>query len=316
MELLRRHGHDGHCGRGGEVDVILQIQAVGGEALYNNPDFNVVEAHTATHRQIWMRCDTGQFTDKRARQALGMAIDRPALIETLFKGKADLGNDHVIAPVFPYFDSSVPQRVKDADGAKSCSPMPDSPMASAPSCISVGCRRSRSSRSSSRRRSPTPGSHSNSPARASTRSTERSGAPPNPPTRHVRRGGARDRRLRTSRHARRVPQRGVKTGGVWNSSQYASPEFDAAFAKFQASVGVEAQTVAAKAIEEILLEDTPIVVPYFYYYISAISSKYTGVKVSALGQVFLKRRPRRRDGQVGGIGHDAVRVTPRALSRS
>jgi hypothetical protein len=30
-------------------------------------------------------------------------------------------------------------------------------------------------------------------------------------------------------------------------------------------------------------------VPYFYYYISAISSKYEGVKVSALGQVFLEK---------------------------
>jgi len=81
----------------------------------------------------------------------------------------------------------------------------------------------------------------------------------------------------------------LKTAGVWNSSQYSSPEFDADFAAFQASVGEEAQTAAAKKIEEILLEDTPIVVPYFYYYISAISSKYEGVKVSALGQVFLEK---------------------------
>ena len=106
------------AGVGGETDVILQFQAVGGEALYDNPDFNVLGFPAATHRQIWMRCDTGQFTDKRVRQAFGIASIAQALIETLFKGKADLGNDHVIAPVFPYFDSSVPQRSEGRRGRK------------------------------------------------------------------------------------------------------------------------------------------------------------------------------------------------------
>ena len=76
---------------------------------------------------------------------------------------------------------------------------------------------------------------------------------------------------------------------MWNSSQYSSPEFDAAFAAFQASLGLEAQTAAAKTLEEIMLEDTPVVVPYFYYYISAISTKFDGVNVSALGQIFLDK---------------------------
>ena len=43
----------------------------------------------------------GQFADKRVRQALGYSIDRQALVDTLFKGKADIGNDHVIAPDVP-----------------------------------------------------------------------------------------------------------------------------------------------------------------------------------------------------------------------
>ena len=49
----------------GEVDTLVQFQVVGGEALFDNPDFTVVGFPTATHRQIWMRCDTGQFADKR-----------------------------------------------------------------------------------------------------------------------------------------------------------------------------------------------------------------------------------------------------------
>ena len=48
-----------------------------------------------------MRCDTGQFKDKRVRQALALTIDRPALIQSLFKGKAVQANDHVICAGLP-----------------------------------------------------------------------------------------------------------------------------------------------------------------------------------------------------------------------
>ena len=102
----------------GEVDTLVQFQVIGGDALFNDENFTVVGFPAATHRQIWMRCDTGQFADPKVRQALGMCIDRQALIDTLFKGQADIGNDHVIAPMYPYFDASVPQRERDTEGAK------------------------------------------------------------------------------------------------------------------------------------------------------------------------------------------------------
>ncbi len=47
----------------GEVDTLVQFQVIGGDALFNDPNFNVVGFPAATHRQIWMRCDTGQFAD-------------------------------------------------------------------------------------------------------------------------------------------------------------------------------------------------------------------------------------------------------------
>ena len=44
----------------------------------------------------------------------------------------------------------------------------------------------------------------------------------------------------------------LSTKGVWNASQYSSPEFDAAFKAFQSAVGVDAQKAAAGKIETIL----------------------------------------------------------------
>ncbi len=78
-----------------------------------------------------------------------------------------------------------------------------------------------------------------------------------------------------------------KSKGVWNSSQYSSPEFDAAFKAFQSAVGIDAQKTACATIEKIMNEDVPAAIPYWYDYLSGYSKKFTGVYTCALGQMFL-----------------------------
>ena len=274
----------------GEVDTLVQFQVVGGEALFDNPDFNVVGFPAATHRQIWMRCDTGQFADKRVRQALGLSIDRPALIETLFKGQADLGNDHVIAPVYPFFDASVPQRERDIDAAKQLladAGFPDGMSA----VLHFG----------KLQEIPELAQLIQAQAAEAGFTLELAGEsldtfygaqwcpaePADPPC-----SGAAELGIVDYGH-RATPDvylnAALSTGGIWGSSQYSSPEFDAAFAAYQSAIGLEAQTAACKTIEEILVEDTPVVIPYFYNYISGWSTKFADIKVSALGQIFLDK---------------------------
>ena len=78
----------------------------------------------------------------------------------------------------------------------------------------------------------------------------------------------------------------LKTKGVWNASQYSSPAFDQAFTDFQTAVGVDAQKAACNKIETILLEDTPIGLPYFYNYFGGQLEGLQRVYTSALGQMF------------------------------
>ena len=78
----------------------------------------------------------------------------------------------------------------------------------------------------------------------------------------------------------------LKSKGIWNSSQYNSPDFDAAFSSFQKAVGVDAQKAACNKIETILLEDTPIGLPYFYNYLAGSSKTFSGFYASGLGQAF------------------------------
>jgi peptide/nickel transport system substrate-binding protein len=273
-----------------EVDMIGQFQVVGGEALFDNPDFNVVGFPASTHRQIWMRCDTGQFVDKRVRQALGLSIDRQALVETLFRGEAEIGNDHVIAPLYPYFDPSVPQRERDVEQARQLladAGFPDGLTAT----LHFG----------DLQEIPELAQLIQAQAAEAGFTLELAGEsldtfygaqwcpaePADPPC-----SGAAELGIVDYGH-RATPDvflsAALSTGGVWNSSQYSSEAFDAAFAEYQSSIGVEAQTAACKKLQEIMLEDTPIVVPYFYNYISGWWSNFEGIRVSALGQIFLDK---------------------------
>jgi hypothetical protein len=74
---------------------------------------------------------------------------------------------------------------------------------------------------------------------------------------------------------------------VWNASHYSSDAFDAAFTEFQKAVGVDSQKAACAKIEQIMNEDVPAAVPYWYNYLSGTSKAFTGVYTCALGQMFL-----------------------------
>ena len=104
--------------QGDEVDFVEHFSVAGGKALLEDPNVQVIVVRTATHRQLHMRTDMEPFTDKRVRQAIAMSIDRQALVEGLWEGQADLGNDSPFAPLYPSTDTSVGQRVQDIELAK------------------------------------------------------------------------------------------------------------------------------------------------------------------------------------------------------
>ncbi len=269
----------------GQVDAIVQFSVTGGEGLLNNANLNVIALNAATHRELWMRTDTGQFKDPQVREAVAWSLDREAMVQSLFKGRAEVGADTVIAPVYPFADPALPARTQDIAKAKA--------LLSAAGVSTI-----------------TATLHAvklqeipdlavlvkNGAAQAGITlnvSIEDSGsfyakswcpeAPASPPC-----SGAAEIGIVDYGH-RGTPDvylnAALATNGVWNSSQYASKEFDAAFTAFQASIGVDAQRTAARAISDIMQRDTPIVIPYFYQYIAAHSTKYANFATTALGQV-------------------------------
>jgi peptide/nickel transport system substrate-binding protein len=102
----------------GEVDILDAIPVVMSPAIRANPDIRIMQVRSANHRQLHMRCDTAPFTDKRVRQALALSLDRKKLVDGLCRGMGAMGNDSPFAPLFPSTDPTVPQRDQDIVKAK------------------------------------------------------------------------------------------------------------------------------------------------------------------------------------------------------
>ncbi len=278
--------------QGGNVDVVLQFQALTGNSLFSDSNVNVASLNSTNHRQLWMRCDKGQFADKRVRQALALTLDRPALITTLFDGKADLGNDHVIAPIYPYFDASQPQRVRDIDKAKAL-------LAEAGFPDGLSATLEAGNLQESKQLAQLVAVQAADAGFKLTPNVVDNGAfygefwcpadPADPPC-----SGSAEIGLVDYGH-RATPDvflnAALKTHGIWNSSQYSSQALDDAFAAFQKAPEADdaGRAAAAKNIQTILNDDVPVAIAYFNNYLSAWSKKVSGVEVSALGQIFLAK---------------------------
>jgi peptide/nickel transport system substrate-binding protein len=275
--------------QGGAADAIVQFSVIGGDALFGSPDFTVLEIEATTHREVWMGCSEGQFVEKAARQALALTFDREQMVNTLFQGRGVVANDHIIAPFMPFFNDSVPQRTRDIDAARAAlaeAGYPDGLRAvlhavdlqeipELAQLIQAGAAEAGIELEIAVESGDTFYGSQWCPA---------DGDPPC--------AGAAELGIVDYGH-RPFPDvflnAAFATGGVWNSSQYSNPDFDAAFKEYQSSLGVEAQTVAAGKLETILNEDVPAGIPYFYNYLSGHSTSFQGIRVSALGQMFVEK---------------------------
>jgi peptide/nickel transport system substrate-binding protein len=274
--------------QGGQIDAIVQFDVLSGATLFDDPNFTVVDTPTTNHRQIWMHCDSGQFKDKKVRQALALTFDRPGLIQQLFKGKAIVANDHVIWEKYPYFDPSVTQRVQNIDMAKQL--LSDAGVSGLTATLQYGNLNEIpdlavliKSQAAQAGINITPAGQDNGQFYdAQWCNTTK---PTDPPCLGNAELGIVDYGHRATPDL--FLNSAIKSHGVWNASHYSSADFDAAFKEFQSSVGVDAQRAACKKIETIMNDDVPVGLPYFYNYLSGNAKTFQGVYTCALGQMFL-----------------------------
>lgn len=104
--------------QGGQYDAMLLTPPQIAKPLTASGDFNLLQTPSAGWYELHMRTDQAPWTDKRVRQAVAYAIDRPALLQTLYQGKGEVAADHVWAPSMA-IHPNVPGRAQDLAKAKS-----------------------------------------------------------------------------------------------------------------------------------------------------------------------------------------------------
>ncbi|MEV7149265.1 ABC transporter substrate-binding protein [Streptomyces sp. NPDC093084] len=62
---------------------------------------------------LTLRVDKAPFDRKEVRQAVAYALDRPAVRQAAGSGLGDLGNDHLFAPLFPAAPTDIAQRARN-----------------------------------------------------------------------------------------------------------------------------------------------------------------------------------------------------------
>ena len=272
----------------GSIDVLGQFAVSGGEQLLSG-GYNIIKLKSSAHRELSMRCDQGPLADPRVRRAIALTLDRKAIVQALFKGYADLGNDSPFAPVFPATNTSAPHRNVDLSQAKSLLAaaghsagfttqlttenfleIPQFAQIIAQAAAPLGLKINLKVESSSAYY-----------GKATFGNSDWLDAPMS---------------LVDYGH-RSVPNVfltapletvNAKTGtGAWNAAHFANAQYDKLAAQYIAAVDLSTQRSIAGQIETLLLDQTPVIYAYFYNYLTATAQNVAGVYPTAIGHLFL-----------------------------
>jgi peptide/nickel transport system substrate-binding protein len=270
--------------QGNEVDVVVQFSVSGGKALLTDPTVITTELQSAAHRQVHLRNDKEPFTDKRVRQAIALLVDRRALVDGLLDTKADFGNDSPFAPIYRS-TAEVEQRRQDVAKAKDLLAaagmengfsvplsgwqgfeMPDLAQLIQQDVREAGIRINLNITDQATYFGEA--TYGNSPWLDSTMGI----------TEYGHRG---------------VPNvvlgAPLKSDGTWNGAHFKNKRYDALVEDYVAALDLDEQRRTARQIQELLLDEAPILFTYFYFFLSGAKDYVAGVETNAMGHTDVSR---------------------------
>ncbi|MDQ7905281.1 ABC transporter substrate-binding protein [Phytohabitans sp. ZYX-F-186] len=101
----------------GQADIVHEMSYVQAKAEQGNRSLTIHASAVGTFHSFNMFVDREPFTDPRVREALKLAVDREAIVESVFFGYGEVGND-LYGKGAPNYADAIPQRVYDPDRAR------------------------------------------------------------------------------------------------------------------------------------------------------------------------------------------------------
>lgn len=269
--------------QGGTVDVIVQFVVQGAQALLSGGSYNIIKLKSSLHRELSMRNDQSPFTDKRVRQAVALTLDRPGMVQALLQGLGQVGNDSPFAPKFPSTNTSVPQRTKDLTKAKQLleaaghgsgfssqlateeyEEIPQLAQVIAEAASKIGVKINLKVES-----------QANYYGKATFGNSDWLDAPMS----------------LVDYGDRGVPNvflgAPLLSDGTWNAAHFKNPTYDNLVKQYTAAVDLQTQQQIAGKIQTLLLDETPLIIPYFLDGLTATTQSVKNVNPTATAAIFL-----------------------------
>jgi peptide/nickel transport system substrate-binding protein len=271
--------------QGGQVDVITQFVVQGAQGLLNNPSYTIITLKSSNHRELSMRTDQAPFTDPRVRQAVALTMDRPGMVAALLAGKGQLGNDSVFAPVFPSTDTSIPQRKQDIAKAKQLLAAAGHPNGFSTSLVSEIYQEMPALAQVMKANLAKAGINASLKVETQTQYYGKS---------TVGNSDWLDSTMSLVDYGNRgVPNvflsSTLTSTGTWNAARFKNPTYDKLVKQYVAASDLQTQKQLAGQIQTLLLQETPVVIPYFIEGLCATKSNVHGVNPTAVSQIYLDK---------------------------
>ena len=271
--------------QGGEVDLVSGVSYGSARGVLADPNFVEISVPSSYTRQLSMRTDQKPFDDPRVRRALALALDRPAAIQGLLGGRGVPGNDSPFAPSQPDTDKSVAQRKQDIAMAKQL--LSDAGLSGgfdativAPRTVDI----------------PDLAVTMQNAAREIGVRLKVDVMAPNDYYGDATLGSSPwlDSTMSLVDYGHRsvpdvIANASLRSDGVWNAAHYKSKTYDALFDEYSSQLDSEKQKAAVKKMQELLLEDTPVIVPYFLNWLGISKKGVQGVNLNPTGQLDVSR---------------------------
>jgi peptide/nickel transport system substrate-binding protein len=269
--------------QGNDVDVIAQFVPAGATSLLNSSSYNIIKLRSANHRELSMRNDQAPFNDPRVRQAVAYTIDRAGAVAALLSGDGAVANDYPFGPRFPSTDTSVAQRAQNIAMAKSLLSAAGHPSGFTTTLDTEIYQEIPQLAQVIKADAAKAGININLKIETQTAYYGKS---------TYGNSDWLDGTMSLVDYGDRgVPnvylEAPLTSSGPWNAARFHNPTYDSLVKQYVAATDLQTQQSIAGKIERLVLEQTPIVIPYWIDGLTASTPNVGGLNPTSIAQLYL-----------------------------
>jgi peptide/nickel transport system substrate-binding protein len=269
--------------QGNDVDVIAQFVPAGATSLLNSSSYNIIKLRSANHRELSMRNDQAPFNDPRVRQAVAYTIDRAGAVAALLSGDGAVANDYPFGPRFPSTDTTVAGRAQNIAMAKSLLSAAGHPSGFTTTLDTEIYQEIPQLAQVIKADAAKAGININLKIETQTAYYGKS---------TYGNSDWLDGTMSLVDYGDRgVPnvylEAPLTSSGPWNAARFHNPTYDSLVKQYVAATDLQTQQSIAGKIERLLLEQTPIVIPYWIDGLTASTPNVGGLNPTSIAQLYL-----------------------------